>query len=70
MSNELIKNIKEKLEELKKEFPSGMNYKISYDVSSFLEASIHKVLQTLFEAFILVSLVVFIFLLSERCELS
>ena len=46
-----------------------MNYKISYDVSNFLEASIHKVLHTLFEAFILVSLVVFIFLGDWRSTL-
>ena len=58
----VIENIKEKLESMKKSFPPGMDYKISYDVSSFLDASIDKVLHTLFEAFILVALVVFIFL--------
>jgi HAE1 family hydrophobic/amphiphilic exporter-1 len=39
-----------------------MDYEISYDVSSFLDASIEKVIHTLIEAFILVGLVVFIFL--------
>ncbi len=68
-ANEVIKNVKEKLEELRKEFPAGMDYKISYDVSQFLEASIHKVLHTLLEAFILVSLVVFIFLGDWRSTL-
>jgi HAE1 family hydrophobic/amphiphilic exporter-1 len=68
-ANEVIENVKNKLEELKKDFPAGMDYKISYDVSNFLEASIHKVLHTLFEAFILVSLVVFIFLGDWRSTL-
>jgi uncharacterized delta-60 repeat protein len=58
---------KKKLEELKEaSFPAGMTYEISYDVSNFLDASIEKVLHTLFEAFVLVSLVVFLFLNSWR----
>ncbi|WP_431210664.1 efflux RND transporter permease subunit [Puia sp. P3] len=39
-----------------------MTYNINYDVSRFLDASIHEVLRTLVEAFILVFIVVFIFL--------
>jgi multidrug efflux pump subunit AcrB len=46
-----------------------MDYAISYDVSSFLDASIEKVLHTLFEAFILVSLVVYLFLGDIRSTL-
>lgn len=66
----VIKNIKAKLEEIKKSsFPKGMDYQIGYDVSSFLDASIEKVLHTLIEAFILVSLVVFIFLGDWRSTL-
>ncbi len=61
-ASEVIEQIKEKLESLRPIFPPGMDYKINYDVSTFLEASIHKVLHTLFEAFILVALVVYIFL--------
>lgn len=68
-ASEVIEHIKTKLEELKKSFPPGMDYKISYDVSTFLEASIHKVLHTLFEAFVLVALVVFIFLGDWRSTL-
>lgn len=68
-ANDVIAEVKSKLEELKKDFPSGMDYKISYDVSTFLEASMHKVIHTLFEAFILVSLVVFIFLGDWRSTL-
>ncbi|MCB0377425.1 MAG: efflux RND transporter permease subunit [Bdellovibrionales bacterium] len=66
----VIDQVKEKIEEIKADaFPSGMNYKISYDVSNFLDASIDKVLHTLFEAFILVALVVFIFLGDWRSTL-
>ena len=69
-ASEVIKNIKSKLEEIKSSsFPKGMNYEISYDVSTFLDASIDKVLHTLFEAFILVGLVVFLFLGDWRSTL-
>ena len=46
-----------------------MDFEVSYDVSSFLEASIEQVLHTLFEAFVLVSLVVFLFLGDWRSTL-
>ncbi len=69
-ASEVIKEVKDKLEELKKAgFPPGMDYQISYDVSSFLDASIEKVIHTLGEAFILVALVVFIFLGDWRSTL-
>ena len=58
----VIKEVKAKLEELKKDFPPGIDYEINYDVSKFVDASIDKVLHTLVEAFILVAVVVFIFL--------
>ncbi len=66
---EVIKEVKMKLEELKKSFPPGMDYEIAYDVSRFVDASIEKVLHTLLEAFILVSLVVFMFLGDLRSTL-
>ena len=66
----VIKSIKEKMEEIKSSsFPKGMDYEISYDVSKFLDASMEKVIHTLIEAFILVSLVVFIFLGDLRSTL-
>ncbi len=69
-ATKVIESVKEKLEEIKaRSFPPGMDYEVSYDVSSFLEASIEKVLHTLFEAFILVSLVVFLFLGDFRSTL-
>lgn len=65
----VIAEVKEKLNELRSTFPPGMDYKISYDVSSFLDASIEKVIHTLFEAFVLVALVVFVFLADWRSTL-
>ncbi len=62
-ASQVIKEVKAKLEEIKKEsFPKGVDYEISYDASKFLDASIEKVIHTLVEAFFLVGLVVFIFL--------
>lgn len=66
----VIEEVKKELEQIKKEsFPPGMDYEVSYDVSNFLDASIDKVLHTLFEAFVLVSLVVFLFLGDLRSTL-
>jgi HAE1 family hydrophobic/amphiphilic exporter-1 len=66
----VIENVKEKLKEIKEtSFPPGMNFEVSYDVSTFLEASIEQVLHTLLEAFLLVSLVVFMFLGDVRSTL-
>mgnify|MGYP003642970154 CR=1 FL=1 len=61
-ASKVIDDVKVKLKELEKDFPPGMSYEINYDVSTFVDASIDKVLHTLVEAFILVALVVFLFL--------
>lgn len=68
-ANEVIAQVKEKVKNLERIFPTGMKYKVSYDVSNFLDASIDKVLHTLFEAFLLVAFVVFIFLGDWRSTL-
>ncbi len=68
-ASEVIDKVKAELETLKKSFPEGMDYEISYDVSNFLEASTENVLHTLRDAFILVALVVFIFLGDWRSTL-
>jgi HAE1 family hydrophobic/amphiphilic exporter-1 len=66
----VIEEVKRELEQIKAEsFPPGMDYELAYDVSSFLDASIEKVLHTLLEAFILVSLVVYMFLGDLRSTL-
>src|ERR1700756_471437 len=67
---EVIEAIKAELEQIKREsFPPGMDYEFAYDVSKFLDASMKKVLHTLLEAFILVSLVVYMFLGDIRSTL-
>ncbi|MEM8970242.1 MAG: efflux RND transporter permease subunit, partial [Bacteroidota bacterium] len=66
----VIQRVKDKLSSLKAStFPPGMEYKITYDVSRFLDASINEVVRTLVEAFLLVFLVVFIFLQDFRSTL-
>lgn len=68
-ASEVIANVKAQLEEMRPYFPPGMDYKISYDVSKFLDASIEQVVHTLRDAFILVAIVVFIFLGDWRSTL-
>jgi HAE1 family hydrophobic/amphiphilic exporter-1 len=68
-ASEVIADVKTQLEEMKLSFPPGMDYKISYDVSQFLDASIEQVIHTLRDAFILVALVVFLFLGDWRSTL-
>lgn len=69
-AKQVIDNIKTTMANIKaSSFPPGMDYTLSYDVSEFLDASIHEVIKTLVEAFILVALVVFIFLQDFRSTL-
>lgn len=69
-ASQVISDVKARLKEIKAaSFPKGMDYEISYDVSTFLDASIDKVIHTLVEAFILVGLVVFLFLGDWRSTL-
>ncbi|MCX7546459.1 efflux RND transporter permease subunit [Xanthomarina sp. F1114] len=68
-AQEIIEDIYVKLDELKKDFPEGMDYLVNYDTNKFLTASIDKVVHTLLEAFLLVFLVVFIFLQDFRSTL-
>ena len=63
------KNIKVKMDELKAEFPEGMQFSIPYDTSDFVKATINEVFHTFAEALILVVLVVFLFLQSWRATL-
>ncbi|MFH0960705.1 MAG: efflux RND transporter permease subunit, partial [Pseudomonadota bacterium] len=57
------------MEEMKKSFPQGIDYSVIYETSEFVRASIREVVITLFEAFILVFIVVFIFLQDWRATL-
>lgn len=68
-ASEVIAQVKDKLKELEDFMPPGVDYKVSYDVSTFLDASMEQVTHTLRDAFILVALVVFIFLGDWRSTL-
>ncbi len=61
--------VKAKLAELKGSFPEGVEYKITYDTTVFVSESIKGVLHTLFEAFALVVVVVFLFLGNVRATI-
>ncbi|MCA0234190.1 MAG: efflux RND transporter permease subunit [Bacteroidetes bacterium] len=69
-ASEVIAQVKERMATIKERvFLKGMEYELSYDVSRFLDASVHEVVKTLIEAFILVTLVVFLFLQDVRSTL-
>ncbi len=65
-ANQIVKDVKAKLEELSKSFPPGMEVLYGQDVTEFLYASIEEVVKTLIIAFILVILVVYVFLQDFR----
>jgi len=58
----LSESVRERMEQLSAAFPAGIEWSVPYDTTQFVEASIHLVLHTFVEAFVLVLLVVFIFI--------
>ena len=68
-ANEIAKQVKAELEEQSKLFPPGMYYKINYDVTEFLYASIEEVIFTLFFTLFLVFVVIYVFLQDWRSTL-
>jgi hydrophobe/amphiphile efflux-1 (HAE1) family protein len=66
---ELSASVRKTMEELKKNFPQGMDYGILYDPTQFVRQSIDAVLHTLLEAVALVVLVVILFLQTWRASL-
>ena len=66
---ELSNSVRNTMEELKKNFPEGMDYGIVYDPTQFVRQSIDAVLHTLLEAIALVVLVVILFLQTWRASL-
>ena len=68
-ANEIAKQVKAELKEQSKLFPPGMYYKINYDVTEFLYASIEEVLFTLIFTLILVFIVIYVFLQDWRSTL-
>ncbi|MFY7865854.1 efflux RND transporter permease subunit [Roseateles sp.] len=61
--------VKERMAELQRFFPEGINYEIPYDSSKFVNISITQVVHTLVEAVVLVFLVMFLFLQNWRYTL-
>ncbi|SDT20773.1 multidrug efflux pump [Pseudomonas asplenii] len=66
---EISNEVRAKMDELKKDFPQGMDYSIVYDPTIFVRGSIEAVIHTLFEALILVVLVVILFLQTWRASI-
>ncbi len=64
-----VDKINKKMAELSEKFPEGVNYKVIYDTTKFVEESIHEVIKTLFEAILLVVLVVLLFLKKFRATM-
>ena len=63
---EVAENVKNTMEELSKRFPEGISYSIPFDTTTYIAESIHHVYRTLFEALLLVILVVFLSLQNWR----
>lgn len=66
---EISTNVRQKMEELKKNFPEGIDYRVEYDPTVFVRSSIKAVVKTLAEAVLLVLLVVIIFLQTWRASI-
>ena len=68
-ATETISNLEEVLAKAQESLPTGLNINIAQNANDFLFASIHEVIKTLIEAFILVFIVVYIFLQDMRSTL-
>lgn len=66
---QISNDVRAKMTELKKSFPEGMDFEIAYDPTIFVRGSIEAVVHTLFEALILVVLVVILFLQTWRASI-
>ncbi len=63
---EVAESVKATMEEISRNFPEGITYEIPFDMTTYISESIHHVYRTLFEALLLVILVVFLSLQSWR----
>lgn len=66
---EIAENVRQTMEEVKKTMPEGVDYAIVYDTTRFVDASIEAVVHTLFEAVLLVVIVVVVFLQTWRASI-
>ncbi len=62
-------DVKEAMKGISKDFPEGLSYDIPFDITTYIAESIHEVYKTLFEALVLVILVVFLSLQNWRASL-
>ena len=66
---DVAKAVKAEMVQLAQDFPPGLNFQVAFDTTSFVEASLKEVVKTLFEALVLVVVVIFIFLQDWRTTL-
>ena len=66
---EVAENVRAEMKEISSSFPEGMSYNIPFDMTTYISESIHHVYRTLFEALVLVILVVFLSLQNVRATL-
>ena len=66
---EVARRVKDRMKELKERFPPGVDYAIVYDTTPFINESIKEVFETLFDAVVLVAVVVLVFLQNWRSAL-
>src|SRR4051812_33427068 len=66
---ETARSIRTRMEEMKQEFPKGIDYRLVYDTTVFIDESVKSVFHTLFEAIVLVFIVVLVFLQNWRTTL-
>lgn len=69
-ADEVIRHVKNKMQEVAKGFPEGVNFNIVYDRSELIKESVTSIKTTLIEEIIVVSIVVFIFLFHWRSAIS
>lgn len=66
---EVAEAVKQTMKEISRNFPEGITYSVPFDMTTYISESIHHVYRTLFEALILVIIVVFLSLQSWRATL-
>ncbi|MEO8206960.1 MAG: efflux RND transporter permease subunit, partial [Chthoniobacterales bacterium] len=65
-SLDIVRKVREALPDIQKQLPAGMNAKIAYDSTVYIDSAIHDVVKTLVETLVIVIIVIFLFLGSVR----
>jgi multidrug efflux pump len=68
-SLDVIKRVRTEMDSIQKSLPAGLNGKVAYDATKYIDDAIHEVLGTLTETLLIVSVVIFLFLGSFRSVL-